>query len=129
MKIVKCLIIKSCQNVGQKYCANDGKIPLYAGSVVYVSKNDLMKIFIPNACIYTSRLSELVFGVETLEKVARSINKDRLKLLDADLLRSIITHVVQVFSMRGENINETVVTRYIQQKISNMSTELKCTDA
>ncbi|KAL9893469.1 modifier of mdg4-like isoform X15 [Glossina fuscipes] len=114
--------------VAKKHRANE-KIPLYAGSRVYVAKSDLMKIFIPNSCIYTSRLSELVFGVEILEKVARCAHKDRLKLLDSDLLQSIITHVVQVFSMRGENINETVVKRYIHQKISNMSAELRCADA
>lgn len=51
-----------------------------------------MKIYIPNACIYTSRLSDLVFGLETLENVAKApAIKDRLKLLDDDLLKSIIS--------------------------------------
>lgn len=68
-----------------------GKIPLCAGSRVYVAKNDLVKIFIPNACIYTSRLSDLVFGLETLEKVAKSGSKDCLKLLNEDLLKSMIS--------------------------------------
>ncbi|XP_005180547.1 modifier of mdg4 isoform X11 [Musca domestica] len=101
---------------------DSGKVPLFAGSRVYVSKNDLMKIYIPNACIYTSRLSELVFGLENLERVARTGIKDRLKLLDDDLLNSVITHVVQVFSMRGEKLDDNMVLRFIQQKISNMST-------
>lgn len=68
-----------------------GKIPLCAGSRVYVAKSDLMKIFIPNACIYTSRLSDLVFGLETLEKVAKTGTKDCLRLLNEDLLKSIIS--------------------------------------
>lgn len=68
-----------------------GKIPLCAGSRVYVAKSDLMKIFIPNACIYTSRLSDLVFGLETLEKVAKLGTKDCLRLLNEDLLQSIIS--------------------------------------
>ncbi|XP_075153020.1 modifier of mdg4-like isoform X10 [Haematobia irritans] len=97
-----------------------GKVPLYAGSKVYVSKNDLMKIYIPNACIYTSRLSELVFGLETLENVAKAGAKDRVNLLDDELLKSVITHVVQVFSMRGEKIDDTMVLRFIQQKIANI---------
>ncbi|XP_073819439.1 modifier of mdg4-like isoform X6 [Musca autumnalis] len=101
---------------------DSGKVPLFAGSRVYVSKNDLMKIYIPNACIYTSRLSDLVFGLENLEKVAKSGIKDRLKLLDDNLLKSVITHVVQVFSMRGEKLDDTMVLRFIQQKIANMST-------
>lgn len=50
-----------------------------------------MQIFIPNACIYTSRLSELVFGLENLEKIAKAGIKDRIKLLDDDLLKSVIS--------------------------------------
>ncbi|XP_037807987.1 modifier of mdg4-like isoform X11 [Lucilia sericata] len=98
-----------------------GKIPLCAGSRVYVAKNDLMKIFIPNACIYTSRLSDLVFGLENLEKVAKSGSKDYLKLLNEDILKSMITHVVQVFTLRGETIDSNVVKRFIEQKIVNIS--------
>uniref|UniRef100_A0A1A9VHY5 FLYWCH-type domain-containing protein n=1 Tax=Glossina austeni TaxID=7395 RepID=A0A1A9VHY5_GLOAU len=66
-----------------------------------------MKIFIPNSCIYTSRLSELVFGVEILEKVARSAHKDRLKLLDNDLLQSII-NIKYIF----EDKNTTTYIQY-----------------
>ncbi|XP_023309273.2 modifier of mdg4-like isoform X8 [Lucilia cuprina] len=98
-----------------------GKIPLCAGSRVYVAKNDLMKIFIPNACIYTSRLSDLVFGLENLEKVAKSGSKDYLKLLNEDILKSMITHVVQVFTLRGETIDSNMVKRFIEQKIVNIS--------
>lgn len=76
----------------KKYVAvASGKIPLCPGSRVYVAKKELMNIFIPNACIYTSRLSDLVFGLENLEKVAKSGSKDCLKLLDEDLLKSIIS--------------------------------------
>ncbi|XP_067618549.1 modifier of mdg4-like isoform X6 [Eurosta solidaginis] len=101
--------------------AKDAKIPLHAGSKVYVSKYDLAKIFIPNACIYTSRLSELVFGLDTLERIACSNAKQRLLLLDENLLNSIITHVVQVFSMRGECIDDNTVLSFIQHKIRNMA--------
>ncbi|XP_004530738.1 modifier of mdg4 isoform X8 [Ceratitis capitata] len=99
----------------------DAKIPLHAGSKVYVSKHDLAKIFIPNACIYTSRLSELVFGSDVLENISRSNAKQRLLMLDENLLKSIITHVVQVFSMRGESIDENTVLSFIQHKIRNIS--------
>ncbi|XP_018790310.1 PREDICTED: modifier of mdg4-like isoform X4 [Bactrocera latifrons] len=99
----------------------EAKIPLHAGSRVYVSKHDLAKIFIPNACIYTSRLSELVFGLDVLENIARSNAKQRLLMLDENLLKSIITHVVQVFSMRGETIDDNTVISFIQHKIRNMS--------
>ncbi|XP_037807984.1 modifier of mdg4-like isoform X8 [Lucilia sericata] len=95
-----------------------GKIPLCAGSRVYVAKNDLMKIFIPNACIYTSRLSDLVFGLENLEKVAKSGSKDYLKLLNEDILKSMITHVVQVFTLRGETIDSNVISNtYLRIKM------------
>lgn len=69
----------------------EAKIPLHAGSRVYVSKQDLAKIFIPNACIYTSRLSELVFGLDVLENIARSNAKQRLLMLEENLLKSIIS--------------------------------------
>ncbi|XP_046804944.1 modifier of mdg4-like isoform X6 [Lucilia cuprina] len=95
-----------------------GKIPLCAGSRVYVAKNDLMKIFIPNACIYTSRLSDLVFGLENLEKVAKSGSKDYLKLLNEDILKSMITHVVQVFTLRGETIDSNMISNtYLRIKM------------
>lgn len=69
------------------------KVPLYAGSRVYVSKADLLRIFIPQPLEYTSRLTELVFGLETLETIAinKAGIKDRLKLLDDNLLNSIIS--------------------------------------
>lgn len=66
-------------------------IPLHAGSNVLVSKNSLAQIFIPNACIYTSRLSELVFGMEALQKSAKAKSRDRMQLLKQELLHSIIS--------------------------------------
>ncbi|XP_053946032.1 modifier of mdg4 isoform X6 [Anastrepha ludens] len=109
------------QNAKASNKPTDAKIPLHAGSRVYVSKYDLAKIFIPNACIYTSRLSELVFGIDVLENIARSNAKQRLLMLDENLLKSVITHVVQVFSMKGECIDENTVLSFIQHKIRNMS--------
>ena len=67
------------------------KIPLCAGSRVYISKKDLMKIFIPNACIYTSRLSDLVFGLENLENIAKSGKRNYVELLNEDVLKSILS--------------------------------------
>lgn len=70
---------------------NSSKIPLHTGSRVYVSKAILAQIFIPNPCIYTSRLTELVFGLETLKEVAKHEPNKHLSMLDKDMLQSVLS--------------------------------------
>ncbi|XP_037945144.1 modifier of mdg4 isoform X14 [Teleopsis dalmanni] len=86
-----------------------GTIPLHTGSRVFVSKANLGKIFIDDACIYTSRLSELVFGLKVLEAAARRSPEKQVSFLDEHALKSVITHVVQIFLKRGKNIDGKMV--------------------
>ncbi|CAD6994043.1 unnamed protein product [Ceratitis capitata] len=116
----------------------DAKIPLHAGSKVYVSKHDLAKIFIPNACIYTSRLSELVFGSDVLENISRSNAKQRLLMLDENLLKSIInlkyiyedknttTYLQYATTQRGRVMLVYNGYRYVENRQSHKNIFWRC---
>ncbi|XP_037945138.1 modifier of mdg4 isoform X9 [Teleopsis dalmanni] len=98
-----------------------GTIPLHTGSRVFVSKANLGKIFIDDACIYTSRLSELVFGLKVLEAAARRSPEKQVSFLDEHALKSVITHVVQIFLKRGKNIDGKMVLNFIKHKLRTMA--------
>lgn len=68
----------------------DEMIPLHAGSNVYISKSDLVRIFTPNPSLYTSRLADLIFSQE-LREASTKQGKDRLSLLDQTRLSSLIS--------------------------------------
>lgn len=44
----------------------DDMIPLHAGSNVFVSKNDLVRICDPKPSVYTAKLATLLFGHDLL---------------------------------------------------------------
>ncbi|EDW28129.1 GL27151 [Drosophila persimilis] len=90
-------------------------IPLYDGCPVLVSKAALAKAYIPMPAIYASRVTDLVIGKEMLMKIAQG--KD---LPDEDLLHAIITHVCQVFAIRGEELTPSIVQKYIEHKLSTL---------
>ncbi|XP_030374924.1 modifier of mdg4-like isoform X15 [Scaptodrosophila lebanonensis] len=102
-------------NIAEAVNKDNDAIPLYAGSNVLVSKKDLAKAFIVMPCIYTSRVTDLVIGRKKLELVAKKEAE-----LEEHLLKAIITHVCQVFEMRGEKLQDTIVQQYIEHKIANM---------
>nr|CAE75612.1 TPA: modifier of mod(mdg4)-h58.0 [Drosophila pseudoobscura] len=90
-------------------------IPLYDGCPVLVSKAALARAYIPMPAIYASRVTDLVIGKEMLMKIAQG--KD---LPDEDLLHAIITHVCQVFAIRGEELTPSIVQKYIEHKLSTL---------
>lgn len=51
--------------VGEK--SNPNMMALHSGSRVFVRKDDILKIFCDKPALYSVRLAELVFGVNTLE--------------------------------------------------------------
>lgn len=94
-------------------------IPLHAGSNVYISKSDLVRIFTPNPSLYTSRLADLIFSQE-LREASTKQGKDRLSLLDQTRLSSLINHIVQVFVRRGTQMSPEMVKRFMKLKMSRM---------
>ena len=64
-------------------------IPLHAGSQVYVSKKELIKIFDPKPSIYTCKLAVLLFGPKLNQK--RTDAGDALAHLDPKKLKSLIS--------------------------------------
>lgn len=97
----------------------DEMIPLHAGSNVYISKSDLVRIFTPNPSLYTSRLADLIFSQE-LREASTKQGKDRLSLLDQTRLSSLINHIVQVFVRRGTQMSPEMVKRFMKLKMSRM---------
>ncbi|XP_017023353.1 modifier of mdg4-like isoform X7 [Drosophila kikkawai] len=90
-------------------------IPLYDGSLVYVSKAALARAYIPMPAIYTSRVTDLVIGKETLAKIARDEESPY-----KNLLQEIITHVCKVFAIRGDQLTPSVVQEFINHKLATL---------
>lgn len=65
-----------------------GMIALHAGSPVYVSKEELVKIFDPKPSVYTCKLGMLLFGQELTRKRGGG---DALAHLNAKKLKSLIS--------------------------------------
>ncbi|EDV44375.2 uncharacterized protein Dana_GF18944, isoform L [Drosophila ananassae] len=87
-------------------------IPLYDGSKVFVSKMALAKAYIPMPAIYTSRVTDLVIGKENLARIAQGKQSP-----DKDLMQAIITHVCQVFAIRGDQLSPSAIQEFIDQKL------------
>ncbi|KAH8346201.1 hypothetical protein KR067_011273, partial [Drosophila pandora] len=87
-------------------------IPLYDGSKVFVSKMALAKAYIPMPAIYTSRVTDLVIGKENLARIAQGKQS-----ADKDLMQAIITHVCQVFAIRGDQLSPSAIQEFIDQKL------------
>ncbi|EDW85155.2 uncharacterized protein Dwil_GK12763, isoform D [Drosophila willistoni] len=92
--------------------SQNDKIPLYDGCPVVVPKIPLANAFIPMPAIYTSRVADLVIGKEELTRLAQEKT-----LPSKDLLIAIITHVRQVFAIRGEQLEVATVQRFIEHKL------------
>lgn len=114
-------------------------IPLYDGSSVYVSKVALARAYIPMPAIYTSRVTDLVIGKETLAKIARGEESPDKELLEAIISTFLIVvsvryhdfymgepflflaaHVCKVFAIRGDQLTESVVKEFINHKLSTL---------
>ncbi|XP_064550535.1 modifier of mdg4 isoform X10 [Drosophila montana] len=97
----------------------DARIPLFAGSKVFVSKEDLAKVYVPIPPIYTSRVTDLVIGKEQLKRIARGELQPQ-----KDLFQAIITHVCQVFARRGDKLKEATVQEFIDHKLATIKANL-----
>ncbi|XP_031625131.1 modifier of mdg4-like isoform X6 [Contarinia nasturtii] len=95
-----------------------GMIPLHVGSKVYVSKKELIKIFDPKPAIYTCKLAVLIFGPIIHQKFNQS--GDPLKHLNPAKLKSLITHIMQIFQRRGLLISEEMIKSYLIKHIQTL---------
>lgn len=64
-------------------------IPLHVGSLVFVSKKELVRIFDPKPAIYTCKLAVLIFGPTIHQKFNE--NGDPLQHLEPKKLQSLIS--------------------------------------
>uniref|UniRef100_A0A182PMZ1 BEN domain-containing protein n=1 Tax=Anopheles epiroticus TaxID=199890 RepID=A0A182PMZ1_9DIPT len=83
------------------------KVPLHAGSSVYIATKDLLSIYTSKPAVYTGRLIQLMFGLETL-KISCLDSKEKvgtnLVPLNPTVLNAVITHVVDVFQQQKQHI-------------------------
>lgn len=116
----------------------DDMIPLHAGSVVYVSKTDLVRICDPKPSVYTTRLATLLFGHDLLRAGASDnlehLNHTKMKSLISKLpwhsfrfafisliwFVSLAAHVTQIFQRRRVYINENIIRDFIRKHISTL---------
>uniref|UniRef100_A0A4Y0APV2 BTB domain-containing protein n=1 Tax=Anopheles funestus TaxID=62324 RepID=A0A4Y0APV2_ANOFN len=83
------------------------KVPLHAGSSVYIATKDLFSIYSSKPAVYTGRLIELMFGIETLKISCVDCNEKastNLIPLDPTILDAVITHIVHVFQQQKQHI-------------------------
>ncbi|XP_016935342.4 modifier of mdg4 isoform X9 [Drosophila suzukii] len=99
----------------EKTPRDEDAIPLFDGSRLFVSKAALAKAYIPMPAIYTFRVMDLVIGKEKLALMAQ-----RNEATDKDLLQDVITHVCQVFALRGEQLTSSAVQQFIDHKLSTL---------
>ncbi|XP_016953884.1 modifier of mdg4 isoform X10 [Drosophila biarmipes] len=99
----------------EKEPRDEDAIPLFDGSRLFVSKAALAKAYIPMPAIYTFRVMDLVIGKEKLALMAQ-----RNDASDKDLLQDVITHVCQVFALRGEQLTSSAVQQFIDHKLSTL---------
>ncbi|XP_037029100.1 modifier of mdg4 isoform X8 [Bradysia coprophila] len=95
-------------------------VPLHTGSTVYVSKNDLMKIYTDKPDVYIKRLADLIFGTEIRQPTGRKRNN--LDDLDAVRLKSFIVHVLKLFETK---VNQELVTAILTKHISSVQNNAK----
>uniref|UniRef100_A0A182MES3 BEN domain-containing protein n=1 Tax=Anopheles culicifacies TaxID=139723 RepID=A0A182MES3_9DIPT len=87
------------------------KVPLHAGSSVYIATKDLLSIYTSKPAVYTGRLIELMFGLDTLK--VSCLDGDEtpntgLIPLDSTILNAVITHIVHVFQQQNQRITNAM---------------------
>lgn len=75
---------------------NPSKVPLHKGSSVFISTKALLSIYTSKPALYTSRLIELMYGLETLQMAGtkqQSVGElgDPLDTLNSTILEAIIS--------------------------------------
>ena len=73
------------------------KVPLHAGSSVYIATKDLLSIYTSKPAVYTGRLIQLMFGLDTL-KISCLDSKERVNTdlvpLDPTTLEAVISKLL-----------------------------------
>ncbi|XP_050084768.1 modifier of mdg4-like isoform X8 [Anopheles aquasalis] len=85
----------------------------------------LLSIYTSKPALYTSRLIELMYGMETLQMAGakqQSVGEfgDPLDTLDSTILEAIITHVVHVFQKQKQSISRNTVRNFIRNRLDNI---------
>lgn len=114
------------------------RIPLHAGSQVFVYKEDLIRIYSTRPAVYTAHLAELVFGKKVLTdwkdmrnfgsleplKMCSITSECRLSNLFGlhliDLFLSFAEHVVQLFQRSEIPVTETMVRGFVKQHLREL---------
>lgn len=81
---------------------NANMMALHNGSRVYVRKDDILKIFCDKPPLYSVRLTQLVFGQETLQFSCMPDETDpKLTPLNEEILESIISKLncIKIFNI------------------------------
>nr|XP_049461668.1 modifier of mdg4-like isoform X3 [Anopheles coluzzii] len=103
------------------------KVPLHAGSSVYIATKDLLSIYTSKPAVYTGRLIQLMFGLDTL-KISCLDSKERantdLVPLDPTTLEAVITHIVDVFQQQKQHITPGMVRNFIRNRLDLLRTNL-----
>ncbi|XP_053667387.1 uncharacterized protein LOC128717110 [Anopheles marshallii] len=103
------------------------KVPLHAGSSVYIATKDLLSIYTSKPAVYTGRLIELMYGVDTLKHscVDRNEQADTdLTPLDPTILDAVITHIVHVFQQQNQHITNGMVRNFIRNRLQLLRTNV-----
>ncbi|XP_049276907.1 modifier of mdg4-like isoform X5 [Anopheles funestus] len=101
------------------------KVPLHAGSSVYIATKDLFSIYSSKPAVYTGRLIELMFGIETLKISCVDCNEKastNLIPLDPTILDAVITHIVHVFQQQKQHITNGMVRNFIRNRLELLRT-------
>ncbi|XP_035777033.1 modifier of mdg4-like isoform X15 [Anopheles albimanus] len=109
---------------------NPSKVPLHKGSSVFISTKALLSIYTSKPALYTSRLIELMYGLETLQMAGtkqQSVGElgDPLDTLNSTILEAIITHVVHVFQKQKQNISRNIVRNFIRNRLDYIQNHTK----
>uniref|UniRef100_A0A182HJU4 BEN domain-containing protein n=1 Tax=Anopheles arabiensis TaxID=7173 RepID=A0A182HJU4_ANOAR len=103
------------------------KVPLHAGSSVYIATKDLLSIYTSKPAVYTGRLIQLMFGLDTL-KISCLDSKERVNTdlvpLDPTTLEAVITHIVDVFQQQKQHITPGMVRNFIRNRLDLLRTNL-----
>uniref|UniRef100_A0A182QDE8 BEN domain-containing protein n=1 Tax=Anopheles farauti TaxID=69004 RepID=A0A182QDE8_9DIPT len=122
-----CATNKMPTNVKRKII---NKVPLHAGSSVYIATKDLLDIYTSKPAIYTGRLIELMYGVDTLRNSCLDSSdkaSPSLVPLDPTILESVITHVVHVFQQQKQSLTTAAGRSSIRRNpyVSMVDNEVK----
>ncbi|XP_035900365.1 modifier of mdg4-like isoform X2 [Anopheles stephensi] len=101
------------------------QVPLHAGSSVYIATKGLLSIYTSKPAVYTGRLVELMFGVETLKRSCLNGSEQTdpgLVPLDPTILDAVITHIVDVFQQQRQHITTGMVRNFIRNRMELLRT-------